>query len=33
MFFGMENAIKLVNNCLLIIKAHKIQDGCQISRQ
>ena len=33
MFLGMENAIKLVNSCLLIVKALKIQDGCQISRQ
>ena len=33
MFLWVENAIKLVNNCLLITKALKIQDGCQISGQ
>ena len=33
MFLWVENAIKLGNSCLLIIKALKIQDGCQISRQ
>ena len=34
MFLWVENAIKIVNNYLLIIiKALKIQDGCQISRQ
>ena len=27
MFLWMENAVKLVNSCLLIIKALKIQDG------
>ena len=30
MFLWVENAIELVNRCLLIIKALKIQDGCQI---
>ena len=29
MFLWVENAIKLVNGWLLIIKALKIQDGCQ----
>ena len=33
MFLWVENAMKLVNNCLLTIKLLKIQDGCQISRQ
>ena len=33
MFFWVENAIKLINSCLLIIKVLKIQDGCRISRQ
>ena len=33
MFLWVENASKLVNSCLLIIKALKIQDGCQISQQ
>ena len=33
MCLWVENAIKLVNNCLLIIKVLKIQNGCQISRQ
>ena len=33
MFLWEENAIKLVNSCLLIIKALKIQGGCQISPQ
>ena len=32
-FFWVENAIKLINSCLLIIKVLKIQDGCRISRQ
>ena len=30
LFLWVENAIKSVNSCLLIIKALKIQDGCQI---
>ena len=29
MFLWVENTIKLVNNCLLIIEVLKIQDGCQ----
>ena len=33
MFLLVENAIELVNNCLLFIKVLKIQDGCQISHQ
>ena len=33
MFLREENAIKSVNRCLLIFKALKIQDGCQIYRQ
>ena len=33
MFLWVENAKKLVNSCLLIIKVLKIQDGCQISHQ
>ena len=33
MFLLVENAIKLVNSCLLIIKVLKIQDGCQIYLQ
>ena len=33
MFLWVENAMKLINSCLLIIKVLKIQDGCQISRQ
>ena len=28
-FLWVENAIKLVNSCLLIMKMLKIQDGCQ----
>ena len=30
MFLWVENAVILVKSCLLIIKALKIQDGCQI---
>ena len=30
-FLWVENAIELINSCLLIIKALKIQDGCQNS--
>ena len=33
MFLWVENAMKLVDSCLHIIKVPKIQDGCQISRQ
>ena len=33
MFLWVENAIKLINNCLLTIKALKTQVGCQICRQ
>ena len=33
MFLWVENAIKLVNSCLLIINALKILDGSQISSQ
>ena len=33
MFLWVENAMQLVNSCLLIIKVLKIQDGCRISRQ
>ena len=33
MFLWVENEIRLVNSCILIIKALKIQDGHQISRQ
>ena len=33
MFLWVENALKLVNSCLLVIKALKIQVGCQIPRQ
>ena len=33
MFLWVENAIKLVNSSLLIIKVLKIQNGCQISHQ
>ena len=33
MFLWVENAIKLANSYLLIIKALKIQDVWQISRQ
>ena len=29
----VENAIKKANNCLLIIKVLKIEDGFEISRQ
>ena len=29
MFLWVKNAIKLLNSCLLIIKALKIEDGCQ----
>ena len=33
MFLWVKSAINIVNSCLLVIKALKIQDGCQISRQ
>ena len=33
MILWVKNTIKLVNSCLLIIKALKMQDGCQISHQ
>ena len=33
MFLWVENAMKLVNSYLVIIKVLKIQDDCQVSRQ
>ena len=33
MFLWVENAIRLVNSCILIIEALKFQDGRQIFRQ
>ena len=33
MLLWVENAMKLVNSCLVIIKVIKIQDDCQVSRQ